>query len=283
MKAIKRILHFKLSSAGPPKVKKLYCRYPGCGKPFRPKDRLDEFCTPECLRDFNYTPPAHLYPPLEEGGRREWWRPRRSKSDMPQLHQRPSPVEDPPLDPDLLCWENFKTRFRQLEANIPPEAYVAGTFRIPPPRPPHNAGPASYTVTVPPPAQGRNAAQQPVPVPKKRLRTRAHNLPRPPSTKFRNRPLPPIQPPQSAPPVPPKDRFGPLPLHTRPANVRRESTHPTHVPPPRAPTQGHSARARPNAHAYRGPRPRSNSFGGYQFPRRPPAPALGLIEGPIYY
>ncbi|KAI0373703.1 hypothetical protein BV20DRAFT_962278 [Pilatotrama ljubarskyi] len=81
-------------------------------------------------------------------------------------------------------------------------------------------------------------------------------------------PLPPIHSPETAPPLPP--------LPQQPRHRTPSAAGPSIPPPAAPPTYGHSrlgaqpsARPRPNATARRGPRPRSNSFGGFRFPAPP--------------
>ncbi|KAI0632404.1 hypothetical protein C8Q77DRAFT_1074377 [Trametes polyzona] len=270
MKVIKRFLRFKLPSPGPPKQQKAYCRYPGCGQPFKPQDRLDEFCSPRCLRDYNYVPPAPWYPP-PDGGRQGWWRRRRNESGPPQHHRRCYSTTEPPFDPDRRVWGATTVKLHHLHSNSYNVAHdrVAGVS-------PTNRGPTGSVYTVPPPATYGYLIRQPpqAPVPTKRPRTRAHNLPRPPSTKFRHRPLPPVPPnvhaAHAVQSVDPNFTLA-VEVNGMPTSTHVVPRQASHGRSSRGPEVGHPARSRSTVYAHRGPplRPRSNTFGGYRFPPPP--------------
>ncbi|KAI0669273.1 hypothetical protein C8Q78DRAFT_992892 [Trametes maxima] len=97
MLSIKRFLY--LSPKDPVKPKKAYCRYPGCGELFEPIDKLDEFCSRECLQDYNYTPPAPWYgdplPPEPGYIQQAWqrWQRHRKESKPPQPEPQTAPLQ----------------------------------------------------------------------------------------------------------------------------------------------------------------------------------------------
>ncbi|OJT14713.1 hypothetical protein TRAPUB_8766 [Trametes pubescens] len=273
-----------------------YCRYPGCGRVFKPIDALEEFCSRECLQDFNWSPPTPWYPPPRSG----WWR--RGRSDAgpppPQFPQRAATIQLipmkglPPLNLPPLGEEFPKPQRRKGwlgRAGHQHSHSHQGTFRpqaapppatvkpraAPPPatvRPRVAPPPAAVRPRVaPPPATFRPRAEPPPALfigrpavapaaPTLRPRTRAHDLPRPPSSKYKNMPLPPIRCERPLPPLPPRARrlsasgviLPPPYLHFHPELLPQQPVRPRHHAPSR-----------------RGPRPRSNSFGGFRFP--PPA------------
>lgn len=272
MQTIKRILQFKLAPAGPPARTKAYCRYPGCGRLFKPVDALEEFCSRECLQDYNYTPPAPWHLPSasrqDREGQGRWWWPRRE-------HQGPSPILQrsasttryvPTLHaPRQGAEDRRRTGHRHshthpgLFGHTPPSATLP---QGPPVQPMPLSKPAQRRHLSPPTYHGPN-----VPVPKLRPRTRAHDLPRPSSTKYRNMPLPPIQNKPPVPPVPPKDPHYAPPKVVSPR--AQTVSHRRNAPPGPSPASFISPTPRPHASSRRGPRPRSNSFGGFRFPPPP--------------
>ncbi|KAI0826808.1 hypothetical protein BC628DRAFT_220549 [Trametes gibbosa] len=263
MQTIKRILQFKLTPAGPPPRTKAYCRYPGCGRLFKPIDALEEFCSRQCLQDYNYTPPAPWYlSPAPRYGRqgqgRWWWSRKDHQGPQPWLQRSASTIRYSPALPAPHRWDQIRQRtghrhsqsHHGLFDHNPPQAQQAPFITPSQPRP-----------LSPPAYHGPN-----VPAPKLRLRKHAHDLPRPPSTKFRNKPLPPIQPHPPVPPVPPKDlRHVP---HVVSPNAQTIS-HRRNAPPGPSPASFVSPTPRPHAPSRREPRPRSNSFGGFRFPPPP--------------
>lgn len=142
--------------------------------------------------------------------------------------------------------------------------FLIGPHSLPPPATPSKpkAEPPPATrapLPPPPPFIGRPAVAPAAPT--LRPRTRAHDLPRPSSSKYKARPLPPIQCDRPLPPLPPR--------------ARRLSASGVILPPPYSHfhpellVQERPARPRHHAPSRRGPRPRSNSFGGYRFPAQP--------------
>ncbi|KAI0647797.1 hypothetical protein C8Q79DRAFT_924892 [Trametes meyenii] len=98
MLSIKRFLY--LSPKDPAKPKKAYCRYPGCGELFEPIDKLDEFCSRECLQDYNYTPPAPWYgdplPPEPGYIQQSWQRLQRHRKESKPPQPEPQTVPPQP-------------------------------------------------------------------------------------------------------------------------------------------------------------------------------------------
>ncbi|KAI0357480.1 hypothetical protein OH77DRAFT_1422345 [Trametes cingulata] len=274
MDGIKRILHIppprpKWQPGEPPKPRKAYCRYPGCGLPFHPRDKLDEFCSRQCLQDFNYCPPAPWFPePTPQTPTfATWWRRRRNVSGPLPVQERPPSVVHPAPPPAwifLIPPDKRRKQGEQRPGHQHSHSHngflnqrLAFTPSPPPPPPPPKDPPRGGPPAQPPLRRGRTLAALP---------------PRPPSTKFRNMPLPPIHSPETAPPLPS------LP-HPQPQSQRHRTSSaagPSSPPVAAQPKYGHAragappaARLRPNATARRGPRPRSNSFGGFRFPAPP--------------
>ncbi|KAJ8454967.1 hypothetical protein ONZ51_g12718 [Trametes cubensis] len=81
MDTLKRIFSKGKASKPGPRIK-LYCKYPGCGRPFYPEHKIDCFCSPECLQDYNYTPPSHWFAniPSLDTAQRRWWSHKRNGS-----------------------------------------------------------------------------------------------------------------------------------------------------------------------------------------------------------
>lgn len=270
---------------------KAYCRYPGCGRYFKPIDALEEFCSRECLQDFNWQPPAPWYPPPKSGLLGQgWWRRGTSVGGPPppQYPQRAATIQltpmwslpQPKLEPlDAGLAKSSKRRKDKTgraghqhsnshQGAFPPRAapppVTSRHKAAPPPATPSKpkAAPPPATrapLPPPPPFIGRPAVAPAAPT--LRPRTRAHDLPRPSSSKYKARPLPPIQCDRPLPPLPPR--------------ARRLSASGVILPPPYSHfhpellAQERPARPRHHAPSRRGPRPRSNSFGGYRFPAQP--------------
>lgn len=271
MKAIKRIqltlMHYKVIPPGPPVKEKAYCRYPGCGRVFKPVDALQEFCSRTCLQDYNYKPPAPWYPPPRAGLNIQGWWPeklrRRNESGSFKPSQRPIPAMLPAANlSGPRCFEDLPVRRGHRHTNT-----HHGAFPHPSTPPAASRGASHQTMTPQIASRGITGTGQPTrpaPAPTLRARTRAHDLPRPPSSKFRNMPLPPIRSDHPLPPLPPHARHHSTAglWNDRPAQspMRNFNAGPSVVPP---------ARPRHHATARRGPRPRSNSFGGFRFPAQP--------------
>ncbi|KAH9889965.1 hypothetical protein C8Q73DRAFT_146075 [Cubamyces lactineus] len=92
MDTLKRIFSKGKASKPGPRIK-LYCKYPGCGRPFYPEHKIDCFCSPECLQDYNYTPPSHWFAniPSIDPVQRRWWFHKRNAS-MPMPVQRSASI-----------------------------------------------------------------------------------------------------------------------------------------------------------------------------------------------
>ncbi|CDO76239.1 hypothetical protein BN946_scf184900.g3 [Trametes cinnabarina] len=79
MDTLKRVFsHRSAKDTGArPVPTKRYCRYPACGEPFYTTDKIKEFCSPECLQDFNWRPPSYCFPDVPDCDRSLFaWRPR---------------------------------------------------------------------------------------------------------------------------------------------------------------------------------------------------------------
>ncbi|KAL7280122.1 hypothetical protein ACG7TL_006539 [Trametes sanguinea] len=63
MDTLKRVFsHRRSKDTGThPVPTKRYCRYPACGQPFYTTDPIKEFCSSECLQDFNWRPPPQYF------------------------------------------------------------------------------------------------------------------------------------------------------------------------------------------------------------------------------
>ncbi|KAI8994242.1 hypothetical protein BD414DRAFT_278035 [Trametes punicea] len=102
MNTLKRVF----SQSKGPRPKKLYCRYPGCGQPFYTADKIQEFCSPACLQDFNYRPPSYCIwwsdvwtvQEPEPPQRAQWWRRKRNVSGPSPMQQFALPVQPTPKD-----------------------------------------------------------------------------------------------------------------------------------------------------------------------------------------
>ncbi|KAI0324154.1 hypothetical protein GY45DRAFT_1340980 [Cubamyces sp. BRFM 1775] len=287
MDTLKRIFSKGKASRPGPKVK-LYCKYPGCGRPFYPEHKIDCFCSPECLQDYNYTPPSHWFADVPSNEvQRHWWSSHKRNASVPVPVKRSASIAI--LNPA----PHRSIRHRRKHSDRPAGGLVANAFAGTSGQyATHTAQPAVriYDYTTKPLPQlpvNDNGMHTMAPVPVVMGGT--------PIDTTKN-----VIAPVAIVLTTPKER-APVTMHARrqelvlvhqyagidergfpytvpvmmdPASAeayRRRPPQiplppiPTHVPAPMPPS---TARRRPGAMARHGPRPRSNSFGGFHYAAR---------------
>ncbi|KAI9059237.1 hypothetical protein FKP32DRAFT_1680060 [Trametes sanguinea] len=269
---------------------KRYCRYPACGQPFYTTDPIKEFCSSECLQDFNWRPPPHYFTDVPGYDRSPLWWPRRRKDPdgscalqqyaiaakyipIPSAHSDSGRGADQyharaPVAPQAHRPKGHSARAAEVLASKPlpqlPAHEVAASTSRRHSRSRHRAssrGPSS---------RRHQDRHRPAPL-------------RPPATGQddapRSRPPHAVQKHAQKPSVDPVlvQQFGgvdeggwPLgvPVYMESATTRAYRRGPPPTPPPARPLPPVplSALPRPGAAPPRRPRPRSNSFGGFSFP-----------------
>ncbi|OSD07471.1 hypothetical protein PYCCODRAFT_617246 [Trametes coccinea BRFM310] len=293
MDTLKRVFsHRRSKDTGThPVPTKRYCRYPACGQPFYTTDPIKEFCSSECLQDFNWRPPPQYFRDVPGYERSPLWWPRRRK------------------DPDEFCaMQQYAIAARYIPIPSAHGDSGRGADRS------HAHAPATQEAHRPKGHSARAAelASKPLPQPpphelvssstrrRSRSRSRHRASSRGPSNRRhqdRHHPAP-LRPQTSSRDDVPRSRpsrtvhlhaqqpsldhglvqhFGgvdeggwPLgvPVYMEPAPARAYQRVPPPTPPPLLPLPAvpSSALPRPAAAPPRCPRPRSNSFGGFSNP-----------------